>query len=485
MLRAALEARAGLQSTNDYTRYRRRLSKKVHILRKKAGLVDRPGKVVNSPTSEIAFFLAERAWAAAKEAGSELEARESPKLRGRVAGKLAKASKWSGEAINAEDSGDDLEFLVYQYLVKGDRAVELRQWSEVATNYCAARVGLEAISYLNPGAEVYADCVAGTLDPTLRIALAQCDPARKADIATYSLHRVSGSSLAEKIKKLCPQVLDSDEIEPCTLLGVIRWRGHQAQVTDADLARRILSARDAEVEKALILWQDAEDIAGRLTQSEESAVVATYVKWNLLTTRIHRLTSEPPTVRVFDQILQSIEELCDLPGVFSDESLVQGLATFGNYYQSRRLAVIASALIERNLYIEALAVTKRAMDTLTTEDLGDLADLPISDEQFASWKNDCYVQLVKTHGLAAIANEIGRGRDRPAYISSDISKYPGPIPSLRNIADIHGHIEPVPVRPVFYDIALNHLEPDATDSGEPEPMETERPEKKGLFGLFK
>lgn len=490
MLRATLEARGSLQSTNDYTRYRRSATKKVHKLRKNLSSGTKSGAAVESTTSDIALTLAERAWATAKEASSELEARESSTLRGRVTRKLAKACKWSQQAIMATGDSADLDILVYDYLLKGDRGVELHQWSEVATNYCAARVGLEALSRLDPGAEIYADCIAGTLDPVLQVALAQSEPERRVDIARYSLQKVAGSPLAKKISEVCPEVLDADGVEPCSLLGTIVWRGHEARITDADLAQRILSARDADAEKGLILWQDAVDILDRLPQSEELAIAKTYVKWNLLTTRIYRLASEPPTVRVFDQILQSAEELNDLPGVFSDETLVQGLNTLVEYYQSRRLAAVSLALREKALYIEALAVVKRAMDHLSIEDLGDLKDLPISDDDVKKWKSDCHLLLIRSHGLAAIASEIGRGRDRPLYVSDDISKYPGTSDSLENIANIAGHIEPVPVRPVFYDIALNHLEPDEIQSNEaePEPEATttpERPAKRGLFGLFK
>lgn len=529
MLDSILAARAGLQSTNDFNKYRKRASRKVRNLRRQLELVQRPQKGQGTPPKPlvapehyaVALWLAERAWSAGMEAKSALEATESPLLKRQVLSKLAKAHKYAREATElAADNGNDrLELLLYDTLVAADLAVQQKNWEAVVQLCSAARVGCDVMAK-RTGQPLFGDVVTAKIDPALRFAAqrtgkVKTDVQRLAKSVTAASASSQTSPLAVELQRIDPTALQVDKVAPAEELGVIQWRRHEARVADADLAQAILTARakaaalvatsPADYDDVLLAWQEASDAAHDLVATAESKnntsdeqgqslyIVATYIDYTVLVKRIERdlliisgtgptLTGLRDAVRIYDGILQSCGQLLELPGVYNDDELSGSLETLRAYFASRRCETIARGYAAVDNHAAALALVVRAQKLLSAASASlTVGELPVSAADVESWCAQLATLQTKRHGLAALLTGPAASTAQESFVSDDIGKHPVGTPEsvLSRLANLKGTLQPVAVKPVVYDIAFNYI--DAEDEENEEPAQ---PQGKKLFGLF-
>ncbi|KAK9459814.1 uncharacterized protein V1516DRAFT_678067 [Lipomyces oligophaga] len=198
----------------------------------------------------------------------------------------------------------------------------------------------------------------------------------------------------------------SDKTDALESIHTISWRSHMAEISSSSIAASIVSARTADealfrtifdsnlnfmaytkdlanlFDPALIAWQDVVDavheeiteLASNASDEEEQAkvqqlyIVSTYANYNLIARRIARddvlAASLKTNARkvimmnksgkqgvsklkalsgIYSSILQSIEQITELPGVAADEALYNGLGSLQKYYQAYKNGVDGSA----------------------------------------------------------------------------------------------------------------------------------------------
>ncbi|CAP71375.1 uncharacterized protein PODANS_6_2540 [Podospora anserina S mat+] len=215
-------------------------------------------------------------------------------------------------------------------------------------------------------------------------------------------------------------------------------------------------------------------------------------------------------VVLYDGILQSVESIKELPGVANDQELSAQLEATSQYFTALKSHAIAGNTVN------ALALVKHALDQCTAalpalsgSDDGKPAPRNIQvTNQHAGLLRDILGgelqrsrALVEIHSLnkSASASQTG-GAGKP--LSSRLFNYPTGGVDLNNIVTYPPQLEPIPVKPLFLDVAWNYIEypakqqqqqqqqqrpaaavQDKSKGTEKEPEPEAKPQKRGWFGF--
>ncbi|KAI0449185.1 Cupredoxin [Xylaria acuta] len=228
---------------------------------------------------------------------------------------------------------------------------------------------------------------------------------------------------------------------------------------------------------------------------------------------LHKAKIEPPGRKVarlkekvvlYDATLQSLESIKELPGVAADEGLLRQLDATAKYFHALKCLSIARSHSLVDQSSNALALTKRAYDqslqaaAFFSENGASSSDSPIlsievrqTDIQFLH--NLLEGELQRSRAIVEIDNM----REKTKSISSQVKtplvdrlrEYPEDGVDLENMVDYPPRIQPIPVKPLFFDVAWNYISypgkvPAAAAELEEEPTQaSEPPKKRGWFGF--
>lgn len=542
MLSDVLKHRAGLSSSGDYTGYRRYSTRRLKKLRVRENLTVKASKTYEPQELgpgqwELALLLAERAWAAAMTARAALDANvaSSSVLRSQILSKLAKAVKYANLLFKSQPleqtPRQKLEFHVYVALLTGEAFLERQQWTNVVKYYAQVRVGLLALtsspnSSRSGDENLFSDLLASSVDPGLRLALAHERQNSSADLAETARQSVLSDSnsaeFAALIKSVSPEALSPETAT--AKLSEIQFRQHTAQVKYNKLAEAIISARskdseldsqlekgelDASFDSVMAHWdQLVFDTSSLVTEinsagqqrEQDLDIILTYAQFNLLYRRIQRDSlagskdiGKPNAVRLYDVVLQSCKSMGELPGVFNDEELSTAIGSMQAFFTAKRLLALSS--LHPTGSLETLALVNEAYKSFVRNDSGDVRmtsechDLPVSSSEIVAFQKELSKKLVQTHGVTVLIQEVRNRSRTKGSVASDVDFVQIAEPGKRlRVVDLDvKFIDPVPVKPVFYDIAFNYLQVASSASSVPrneDTTETQPVKKKSLFGLF-
>ena len=177
-------------------------------------------------------------------------------------------------------------------------------------------------------------------------------------------------------------------------------------------------------------------------------------------------------VVLYDATIQSLDSVKELPGVAADQEFVKSLETKRSYFTALRcLAIARSHVILRDTK-NALALVARALDHSTlnlqhTNSSQTPANQPpnidISLSQAKSL-NDLVQGLVLRHrALAELynLNFANSNKAKPAAVApliNNLHEYPQHMVDLTNLVTYPPKIEPIPVKPLFLDVAFNYID---------------------------
>lgn len=491
--------------------------------------------------AQLLLLQAERAWAVSQETASILETNGSAGKRKRVASKLTKAVQYAvalEESSKSEGDVTRLQVATYKLLLEGALFGHKKQWQKLVSPYSCARVGLSALITLAKDAEeaeLLADVIQTQIDPALGVALLKVSPERKLDLENASKEYVNADSdFGKLVQKISPHCL---EVDSATGLEEIEWRGHQAKITDPDVARTVQNALNqtnaseksiTSYDTLLSLWQSANDlvkeelerfelagIAAHDDTTQNAHILLTFINFHMLQQRIERdllLLSEvaqlktergvktkeklpsalkisthtrllqlKDSVRLLGNIVQSVDEILNLAGVSNDTTLVNALTATKSAYRAQKLAAIGASYDLVGDYKKALALTNKALQLQQTVGEGDHVTVTgISVPSNA--------QLVSnTARLQALETIAQRLTEKPLShpVSDNMDAYPMATArdTAQNIVEFDQRLKPVLVKPVFFDIAYNYVDYPAEEVE----VKGEKEEKKSGFlkGLFR
>ncbi|KAG5365208.1 Signal recognition particle subunit SRP68 [Yarrowia sp. C11] len=504
--------------------------------------------------AQLLLLQAERAWAVSQETASVLETNGSAGKRKRVASKLTKAVQYAvalEQSVSVSQSDEvRLQIATYRLLLEGALYAHKKQWQKLVEPYSAARVGLSALVTLAKDAEdaeLLADVISTQIDPALGVALLKVSPDRKLDLENASKGYVDASSdFGKLVQKINPHALEVDEAHG---LDEIEWRGHQAKITDPDVARTVSNALTqskaedktiADYDTLLSLWQSANDlvkeelerfelagIAAHDDTTQNAHIVLTFINFHMLQQRIERdrlLLSEvsqlktvdrkdhakskqeklpsalkisthtrllqlKDSVRLLGNIVQSVDEILNLAGVSNDSALVAALGATRDAYRAQKLASIGASYDLVGDYKNALALSNKALQlqqTVGDADHAAVTGIPVPQN------SQLTANTARLQALETIAQRLS---EKPLNhpVSDNMDSYPMATAhdTAHNIVEFDQRLKPVLVKPVFFDIAYNYVQYPAgevTESGKSgKVVEEEQKTKKSGFlgGLFR
>lgn len=219
-------------------------------------------------------------------------------------------------------------------------------------------------------------------------------------------------------------------------------------------------------------------------------------------------------VVLYDATIQSVNSVKDLRGAMRDESFVSELDGKASYFRALKCVNIAHSHSLLGNHLNALALINRAQDLIsanpppasTTTSVDAPPSLDLTPDASQALKEHVPALLSRTHALvelhklssnSSLAAQNHLASAAPAVQSLNSYPSPGTQVDLKNLVSYPPRIEPVPVKPLFLDVAWNYIDypgrqaesAPVVNGGAGEKMEVdEKPEpvqekKRGWFGF--
>ncbi len=228
--------------------------------------------------------------------------------------------------------------------------------------------------------------------------------------------------------------------------------------------------------------------------------------------RGHKLARLTERVVLLDTNIKSINDVKELRGAMRDAAFVEELDAKVAYFRALKCLNIAYSHVLLQHHVDALALLKRAQDLLAEHLLQDSQSkdksapptLDIQQSSAEALQSHIKAFLTRTHALVELHNlssaSAAAAEKNAAYAPPLVQKldsYPavGRQVDLTNLVTYPPRIEPVPVKPLFLDVAWNYIEypgrKTAPSEGKPktngvpqQASQQEEPQKKkGWFGF--
>lgn len=177
-------------------------------------------------------------------------------------------------------------------------------------------------------------------------------------------------------------------------------------------------------------------------------------------------------VVLYDSTLQSLDSVKELPGVAADQNFLAELESKRSYFAALRCLSIARSHILLHDTRNALALLSRSLDlivsisqnTLSSDDgPGKAPNLDVTPSQVKFLKDLLHGlvfqhrALVELHSLEVTeANKAHAGKPPP--LVERLDEYPRGTVDLTNLVTYPPKMEPIPVKPLFLDVAFNYID---------------------------
>ncbi|CCH42897.1 Signal recognition particle protein [Wickerhamomyces ciferrii] len=417
-----------------------------------------------------------------------------------------KKSKQNGNLLvkiskDESDLTKRLEILVYNELISGFYSILNKNWSQAIQNYSNSRIGLKFLE-LNGEQEnkiLYKDIIEELIDDSLKLAIYRFQNLNSIDLNEFTKKIINEKTNDSLIYKLIHKQ-DPSFLEPTNdddLIKSINWRNYTAQIND-DLTSKLISSIQKiklinleSFDTVLNQWQSAlENHLSYISKNPDSEdqddeILLSYINYNLLIVRLHRdhtliNNNQAQTLRILDGNLSTIDEIKNLPGVYSDDELMENLEILGNYYKVLKINLISNKFTQEKKYKEGLLLLTKALSSL--QDSQFTIDFKfLGNDELSKLINDLKTQHQKIHILSIIQSSSNSSQ----AVSDDLFKF-------NNQSVFNFNPVSIPVKPVLFDVAFNYI---SYNPDQDEPKTQQQPQttttndqteqkKKGFFGLF-
>lgn len=288
------------------------------------------------------------------------------------------------------------------------------------------------------------------------------------------------------------------------MIKEIDWRSYTARVKDETTSRLLSRAQNVKFDdlesydNALILWQEAlENHSSFISKADQNddeeqddQILLAYIKYSSLITRLRRdqtllSGNKKESLRILDTIITTINEIKELPGVYSDDELFQNLELLSQYYQGLKLKMIGQIYFDDKSYKESLLLCTKSLESL--KDAKFTVEIEfISNKDLQTLQSDILTLKQNSHVLA----QIEQGLSKDKSVADDVYKFSN---DYKNIVNFQ--IEAAPVKPVLFDVAFNYISYNKSDTKTQFQKQTTQEKahasqeqtenkKKGFFGIF-
>ncbi|KAI0388837.1 hypothetical protein F5Y17DRAFT_173597 [Xylariaceae sp. FL0594] len=221
---------------------------------------------------------------------------------------------------------------------------------------------------------------------------------------------------------------------------------------------------------------------------------------------------EPPGRRVarlkekvvlYDATLQSLDSIKELPGVAADDELLQQLDATAKYFHALKCLSIARShsLVDQSL--NALVLTKHAYDQClqsaaffskkgASSSQSPILSIDIRQTDLQFLHDLLKGELQRCRAIVEIDNLREKAKSTTPQIQAPLvhklRDFPVEGVDLNNLVEYPPQIQPIPVKPLFFDVAWNYIDypgktPAVVAEPQQEPTPAPEPKKKGWFGF--
>ncbi|KAL9025393.1 MAG: hypothetical protein Q9196_005773, partial [Gyalolechia fulgens] len=526
----------------DYGLYRKQLSRRLLVVRKKLNYSSKGRKY--NPKTPIT----------AEDIGNNHEFQKASNYATLLVTLLQEKEKCGASTESV------LEARAYRQSLRGSIAFEKGDWERCLQSYSETRLLYTALAQAKGSSagqeDLFKDLLSNTVDASLRYAAYQLKLPRtmsiEAIVARY-VPRENNTFVTEALKSNADLLQESGAAARMSMTGsadapkTINWRSRTVKLEDASTAQALASlsvaeanlvsflaanpdtdrrAKAAAFDDVLLPSQDAVDATktaiDELTaegipqgdpRMQSLQITRTAVNYNLVEWRVGRnrvlcgqqdgAVFEDETVKkpkklgadgesrevqeeslsrklnrlkervvLYESTLQSLESVKELPGVLADETLMNELEVKKAYFSSLRcLAIARSHMLQGNTR-NSLALLSRALDlssqasspsSPSKSGTAALSKLEVTSAQADSLKGLLersvlqYRALVELEDLNSAASQ-NRPSFNPSPMVERLDEYPPEGVDLTNLVTYPPKIQPIPVKPIFLDVAWNYID---------------------------
>ncbi|KAL2871082.1 signal recognition particle subunit SRP68 [Aspergillus lucknowensis] len=182
-----------------------------------------------------------------------------------------------------------------------------------------------------------------------------------------------------------------------------------------------------------------------------------------------KLTSLRERVVLYDSTLQSIEFILDLPGIAADSDFVRELEAKRCYFRALRClnigrshSILGKSQNALALFSQALSLTLEATTSIQSSiDVDGPPRLDISPGQVQALEYELRALVTKYQGLVTLesiaAQEQSKSTSQRPLVER-LNEYSGDSLNLDNLVPYPPDIQPIPVKPLFLDVAWNYID---------------------------
>ncbi|KAI5865083.1 hypothetical protein GGS23DRAFT_557601 [Durotheca rogersii] len=222
---------------------------------------------------------------------------------------------------------------------------------------------------------------------------------------------------------------------------------------------------------------------------------------------------EPPSKKIarlkdkvvlYDSTLKSIDSIKELPGVAADEELLEQLEATVKYFHALKCLSIARSHSLTDQSVNALALTKHAFDECqqavdvfskrtTSSPNASPRNIEIRQTDIQFLSDLLRGELQRCRAIVEIDNLQKKEANKTppearVPLVHRLFEYPAEGADLDHLVDYPPKLEPIPVKPLFFDVAWNYIEypgkePAAAPAPEQSTAQPSQSQKKGWFGF--
>ena len=219
-----------------------------------------------------------------------------------------------------------------------------------------------------------------------------------------------------------------------------------------------------------------------------------------------KLTRLRERVVLYDSTLQSLDSVKELPGVAADQKFVEELDAKRAYFAALRCLAIARSHALLQEVRSALALLSRALDLSSktsslesssqpgSEKPPNIDIAPIQVKELRELLRSLVFQhraLVELHHIDSTNRTKAKGAIELPLVER-LDEYPHNLVDLSNLVTYPPKVQPIPVKPIFLDVAFNYIDyPGRTPkvaepavNGSPETASVREVKKEGKKGWF-
>ncbi|XP_046365035.1 signal recognition particle subunit SRP68-like [Haliotis rufescens] len=475
---------------------------------------------------QLPLFSAERAWAFAMQLQSE--ANTEPRKRFHLMARLQKSVQHAGELSALSDSPKcdartKLECQAYNAWIKGSLYFESSSWENAMEQYTSAKTIYEKLSgALTEDLQVLYQSRVEEISPNIRY----CAYNIGDESAIRDLQNMRLKSGEDQLTSKLDDLLSQTREKQAATLSEITWQGRTVPVKTESVRVFLLNLQESSKElesadnnetkvsiyesllKECIDAQQAlrdalhddqvfkavtrgQPVEGRISNQHYLHSYLTYLRLtktvernlllidnlkNYLPGKLveegRKITKPQDLVRLYDIIIQNLNDIPNLHGLEESPSLLEEITTRVTSFKASRSFYIAQSYSAAKKWTEAIALYQR---TITNADKalsgykklkpqgmfkGEVANLNELVKDVNGLMYSCHASsILKTDDAADSLGVLPSSDKRPLKDRLDTFAEDKSLTSKKpNITAFPPDFKPIPCRPLFFDLALNHVE---------------------------